>query len=68
MHTSIEVFSQSHEDADVAMQNVQDSVNKYLAAFNAGQVVSIAPQVTEIADSEGVIWTRYTVTVVLKTE
>lgn len=68
MHASIEVFSMSHENADIAMQNVQDSVNKYLADFDAGQVVSIVPQVTEIADCEGLVWTRYTVTVVLKTE
>jgi hypothetical protein len=68
MQTSIEVFSCSHEDADIALQNVQDSVNKYLSGFDADQIVQVIPQVTETTDSEGVTWTRYTVIVVLKTE
>ena len=67
MHASIEVFSSCHEDADVALQNVQDSVNKYLTGFDAGQIVSVVPQVTASTDTDGIIWTRYTVTVVLKT-
>lgn len=68
MQTSIEVVTDSDPDADAAIARVKASVNGFLTGFDASEVVSIIPQLTESTDAGGVIWTRYTVTVVLKTE
>lgn len=68
MQTSIEVVTDSDPDADAAIGRVKAAVNGFLTDFDANEVVRITPQVTEVANSEGIIWTRYTVTIELKTE
>lgn len=62
---TIAVFTKENEDGDVAILQAKTEARYFLKRYDRSEVVSVTSQLTTSTNIDRVVWTRFTITVVV---